>query len=533
MDRFLNTQRDEQRKWQREMEKKMDEQFRELRRGNPTAEEPRREDRGRDAQPERDRARPTENQRRPMTCFNCGRAGHIARNCRQARRYQNRQDDTATAEPDASTPPDPVVMNHTTRPRMPNRATNNAVYIRGEINGRPQLCLIDTGPEVSLVPASTVDGLELRSCNRFLMAANGSDINVLGLVRLPIKVMKDFCIHTSFLVSDQITEPMLGMDWLREHRCRLGFGMGSLFVGRKRIPLVRGNGSIWCRRVIVAEEVLVSPKSQRDIPIKTMYGDPTTIAPAWMTEAREIQPGVHLARVVIGDHADARVRVVNLSEDPVRLSKDRPLGELHPVEIELCETKRAHGDAVDQASPSEKLLADLPEEVPREIRERLRALLEEFKDVFSATDRDLGKTAICTHKIEAGDARPVRQPLRQQPLLRRVTGDEYPVGPLLRRRPRRDKFSVGKRFMTVLIGLVVMVLSSFTTCGSSVQNQFQKVSLSDAICQLRPLNGRLHGKTVMQCFPWYSNPSVGRLKAVIKGRLWEFFSLPRPPANAA
>ena len=83
-----------------------------------------------------------------------------------------------------------------------------------------------------------------------------------------------------------------------------------------------------------------------------------------------------------------------MSDDPVRLSKDRPLGELHPVEVELCETNRVNGDAVGQASPSEKLLADLPVEVPPEIRERLGALLEKFQDVFSATDRDLGKTSV-------------------------------------------------------------------------------------------------------------------------------------------
>src|SRR5688572_17058082 len=145
MDRFLNTQRDEQRKWQQEMEKRMDEQFRVLRRSPPTTDEPSHEIR-----PERDRPGPPENQRREMTCFNCGRAGHMARNCRRDRRYQNRQNrQNATTEPDASTPLDPVVMNHTTRPRMPDRATNNAVYIRGEINGRPQLCLIDTGSERS------------------------------------------------------------------------------------------------------------------------------------------------------------------------------------------------------------------------------------------------------------------------------------------------------------------------------------------------------------------------------------------------
>ena len=62
------------------------------------------------------------------------------------------------------------------------------------INGLPlsELCLIDTGSEASLLPSSIVEELELRPCNRFIMAANGSDIRLLEAVKVPIKIGTGF-----------------------------------------------------------------------------------------------------------------------------------------------------------------------------------------------------------------------------------------------------------------------------------------------------------------------------------------------------
>lgn len=104
---------------------------------------------------------------------------------------------------------------------------------------------MDTGSEVSLVPFSAVQGLELHTSNRCLMATNGSDIRVVGEIRIPIKIRAGFELSTALLVFDQITEPILWMDWLREHRTLISFGTGALCIGRKRICLVRGSGSTW------------------------------------------------------------------------------------------------------------------------------------------------------------------------------------------------------------------------------------------------------------------------------------------------
>jgi hypothetical protein len=66
----------------------------------------------------------------------------------------------------------------------------------------------------------------------------------------------------------------------------------------------------------------------------------------------------------------------------------------------------------------------ISEEVPSEARDRLQSLLREYRDVLSLSERDLGKTTVSLHRIDTGDAAPVRQPLRRQPPSYRVAIEE-------------------------------------------------------------------------------------------------------------
>ena len=48
-------------------------------------------------------------------------------------------------------------------------------------------------------------------------------------------------------------------------------------------------------------------------------------------------------------------------------------------------------------------------------KQQLKLLLEEFWDVISVDDDDLGRTELVYHKIDTGYARLVRQPARRLP----------------------------------------------------------------------------------------------------------------------
>ncbi len=43
-------------------------------------------------------------------------------------------------------------------------------------------------------------------------------------------------------------------------------------------------------------------------------------------------------------------------------------------------------------------------------------LLTRFSSVFSASDEDLGRTGVVRHKIDTGNAHPIKQPLRRAPV---------------------------------------------------------------------------------------------------------------------
>ena len=85
-----------------------------------------------------------------------------------------------------------------------------------------------------------------------MYAANGTSIPVLGSVRISFTVC-GIPVSTTFLVSEAVDEPMLGLDWLTENHCIWNYGEGILLIGEASIQLQTRPRRAAVRRVYVAE----------------------------------------------------------------------------------------------------------------------------------------------------------------------------------------------------------------------------------------------------------------------------------------
>ena len=85
------------------------------------------------------------------------------------------------------------------------RSVGKSVYIELVIGNSRHKAMLDTGSDVTLIPAGIADLSQIRGSNRKLRAANGTLINLLGEWKTTVRV-ENLHLSMEFLVSDQIDE---------------------------------------------------------------------------------------------------------------------------------------------------------------------------------------------------------------------------------------------------------------------------------------------------------------------------------------
>ena len=146
-----------------------------------------------------------------------------------------------------------------------------ATYLKARVNGRDQECLLDSGSEVSVIPASLVRKSDIQQTDQSLKAVNGTGIKILGEAELPVNTSK-YQTTVKGLVTEHVSEVLLGIDWLTENNADWNFRDGSVSLNGYRHKLnTRPKGQKWCRRVVVQEDTEVSPRSEQNLGCRVMF----------------------------------------------------------------------------------------------------------------------------------------------------------------------------------------------------------------------------------------------------------------------
>src|ERR1700733_12146728 len=341
-------------------------------------------------------------------CFSCNGLGHYYRGCPYRQAPASRIPDTDAAEKvEQSNGPSQI--------RYVQGCSN--AYLPLRVNGKRTVALLDTGSETNLIPRSLVHDREIRGSQQLLRAANGTQIRVFGEVSVQCQAA-DLQFTVKALVTDQLSDMILGLEWLQEQSAEWNFGERYLRIKGRKLTLTGRRRQGLCRRIVTDGRVRVPAHSEMDVMAYAVLPNLYEETKLWATKPQRLDSGLMVSSTLLPPRTvNLTVRVLNPINREIYLSEGQ---SCMVEEVKLETNNSAHAPPTEIEKEVETVLAPLwsnvAENTPTTIRQKLRTLLIKHHRAFSLNEKDMGFTDIIQHEIDTGNEAPVRQPLRRQPL---------------------------------------------------------------------------------------------------------------------
>ena len=168
------------------------------------------------------------------------------------------------------------------------------MYLGMSLLGKEVQCLVNTGCELTLVPKDLVSrftNIEGRPSIRRVWAANNTPIRIEGEVRLLFE-LDEKCLWTIALVSENVEEVKLGIDWLEVNNCVWDFKTGQLCINGQPATTLSRCSYVKCRRVLVQECQEIPPRSQQDVTARLILRSVRDQVKDVIVESQQLRPGL-------------------------------------------------------------------------------------------------------------------------------------------------------------------------------------------------------------------------------------------------
>jgi hypothetical protein len=327
--------------------------------------------------------------------------------------------------------------------------------------------LIDTGASTSLVSRQVyLDHPLLHSqpirpgLHQLAKSANGSDIQLLGRITLPLIIGECKISHDVYVADPLTSGIILGIDCLQAYKMLLNFDDNTLTIpGADPVKLLDRANLIGNYRIAVNETVVLDPRAQTVIQAQ-VFGNPPeghegVIEPVKNLLSRHnVIGGRVLTKPVDGI---VPYLLLNPGNEPVKLYKGSTLGFMTKSPVEVIFSLDNDSDAVEQVmtcdptepvttTPINKLKVDPPDidltdsDLTEQEKEKLSNLLGNYRDVFANTSDELGRSSVTKMHIDTGDHPPIRQvPNRTGPVQKAII--EHHIDQMLKQDIIRPSYS--------------------------------------------------------------------------------------------
>ncbi len=380
------------------------------------------------------------------------------------------------------TPMEPTqtkTVNHVTMPQPADMA-----YVTTYLNGTPSVFQLDGGAPYSMVSRQKYHLIPpkfrppLRPLNReekLLMADGISEMKILGITEMPVRVFEENIVYTLLVVEMKHLDGIWGMDFQRKYDCYPRPALNKVYFRGQEHPWIDVKHKVAGHAVHLIKPVKLGAGSEciavgkLNSPFKTkeltiFEPNPYTRHQHGVLAGKQSQVQgkrsptalVHLcnptdeevsipAGTVVGHlyPADASKGVTSLGDDSEELQPFPFSCAQHKEESGLVEEPRSDGIAGqtdNEMSHDEKTrhskctyecftLQELEEAVPEYLddlyiksketlqdddeKKKLAGALIRNQKAFASGPFDIGKTDVLEHSIDTGDAAPVRLPLRR------------------------------------------------------------------------------------------------------------------------
>ena len=308
-----------------------------------------------------------------------------------------------------------------------------------EIQSKNVVALIDTGAMISCMSEAVFKDLKgvqlLCSSIPMVKGVGGNPIKVLGQVELPFQIGSQMFVYQFCVLSSMTQSVILGMNFLKDHQAQIKIGESKIVLqsqsGDVQVHFIQSGCFSDSRNKVLrlAKSVTLKPYHEYVVPLRAsiyLNGEHLLIpqdslfprfqiAGAYcvsnisngQTVFRLMNPTSQMKRLLRG----TKIALANSCADTDAISTEQ-ISDVHVVDTDM-----SNDQPVTENKTDEEYL-DIAKQLGFKLdntdltvsqKSRLQVFLGKNRDIFATSLKELGLTQLYAHRIETGEARPIKQ----------------------------------------------------------------------------------------------------------------------------